>query len=204
MRNLVIYGAGGHGHAVSNLALDLGFKEQVFIDPFTNLTSLNNFSILKEIDKDISTESLIVIAVGSIADRKKIFNEIENSFEKSNFVNLIHPTSVISNNSVLGIGNVIFPKVVLGAKVEVGNFGIINTASVIEHDSKIGDFVNVSPGVICGGNVNIGSNSLIGIGAIIRNGITVSNDSIIGPAAYVNRNTDSYKKYYGIPAKTED
>jgi acetyltransferase-like isoleucine patch superfamily enzyme len=63
------------------------------------------------------------------------------------------------------------------------------------------DFSSLAPGVVTGGNVHIGKFSAIGLGAHIIHGIRIGEQVVVGAGSLVNKNLDSGKVYYGIPAK---
>ena len=55
--------------------------------------------------------------------------------------------------------------------------------------SMIGDHVYISPNAAIGGDATIGAYSFLGLNASVRNGVSVAERSVIGAAAYADRDT---------------
>jgi sugar O-acyltransferase (sialic acid O-acetyltransferase NeuD family) len=141
-----------------------------------------------------------IIAVGSGALRKRIFNKI--SSKKTIFPNLIHPSVLMDKRFVeFGEGLIICAGTILTTNIILGKFVQINLSTSIGHDSNIGDFVTISPGVSVSGNVTILSDCFIGTGAKILENIVIEKETIIGSGAVVTKSIDSSGTYVGVPAK---
>lgn len=105
---------------------------------------------------------------------------------------MIHPTAIISNNSIIR------------DNVEIGAYSIIHDNVIIGNNSKIGAYCELGidtplakeKKLILGTNVNIRSNASIYIGSNIGNdlqtghGITIRENSVIGMGVQLGNRTD--------------
>lgn len=193
MKKIAVYGAGGHGKVVANIAKLNGYEDIIYVDD--------------GIDKFLSFESFlqknlkipIALGVGSNPIRQKVYKKcIDKALEVKT---LIHPTAVISDNTSIDEGTVVMANAVINTDTVIGKCCIINTSSVIEHDNVIGDFVHISPQVACAGDVKIDDCTHIGIGSCIIQGIHIGSHSIIGAGSVVVKNIEKKTLVYGNPGK---
>lgn len=192
MKSIYIYGASGHGLVVSDIAKACGYENVIFIDDGEN--EYPTFDGIKG-----NNHIPIALGIGNNNIRAKLFEKAQNSsFE---VVTLVHPSSIISHNVIIGIGTVVMPNVVINSKATIGKGVILNTSCVIEHECIINNFVHISPKVALAGNVRIGEYTHIGIGTNIVQGLEIGNNSIIGAGAVVVKNIGNYKKAYGNPCR---
>jgi len=175
---LYVHGDGGHGHAVTAAALDLGYE-------------------VVQTDKKYNTEpplgSDCIFAIGRNADRKKC--------NRQGMVSIVHPAAFVSQGSQVGRGSYIGPKatIIAGAKISTGC--IINTSAIVEHDCWIGPWCHISPGAVLCGNVTIGEGCWIGANATIREGRTIAPWSIVGCGSTVIRDIEEAGTYVGSPVR---
>lgn len=192
MKSIYIYGASGHGLVVADIARSCGYENIIFIDDGENdnLT----FENIKE-NKHIP----IALGIGNNNIRAKLFKKVKDNGFK--IVTLIHPSSVVSPNAIIGKGTIIMPNVVVNANAIIGDGVILNTSCVIEHECRIEKFVHISPNVALAGNVIVGEYTHIGIGSNVIQGIIVGKNTIIGAGSIVVKNIGNFKKAYGTPCK---
>ncbi|MDO6605152.1 acetyltransferase [Arenibacter palladensis] len=119
----------------------------------------------------------------------------------TNFLNLIHPTAVLSNSATLGSGIQIGSHTSVNALSQIG-FGVnIKNNCYIGHHGKMGDFVTINPGVTLSGLVEIGNNTIIGAGAIIRDKVKIGSNCTIGMGSNVVTDIPDDSIAYGNPCK---
>ncbi len=190
MKMIYIYGAGGHGLVVADIAKACGYQHIQFVDDhLPYYPSLN----------DIVADRPITIGVGDNTIRAKIFDKLQHrGFE---MVSLIHPTATIADTVSIGVATVIMPHVVVNAKSTIGKGSILNTASVIEHENMIGSFVHISPNVSLGGAVTVGDFTHVGIGSIVIQGIQIGNASTIGAGSVLVKHIPQNCLAYGNPCR---
>ena len=190
---LAIYGAGGHGKVVADIALKCGYDEIIFIDDFKDgfisfEKFLNNY-------KDIP----VALGIGDNFLRKKIYYKLKN--HKLRIKTIIHPNSIISDNVEIKEGCVIMPGSVINVDTKIEKGVIINSGSIIEHDCKIEDFVHIAPNSSLAGNVKIGELAFIGIGSVVIQNINIGKSSIVGAGSVVLEDVLEKSVVAGVPAK---
>lgn len=200
---LLIWGAGGHGRVVLDVALSTGaFKRIAFIDDDGAKTSRTfcGHELLGRADQlHRFTGSAFIVAIGDNRMRSQNFNRACTGGLLP--ATLIHPTAVISPSVSIGPGTVIMPGAIVNAGASIGENCIINSAAVIEHDCRLGPHVHVSPRAVLGGNVIVNSLAHIGIGAIVLPTATIGQAAVVGAGAVVLREAPPGCTVVGIPAK---
>lgn len=99
----------------------------------------------------------------------------------------IHPTAVVSQKSIIGIGNIIFENVLIQPFVKIGDGNVIQASSNIMHHTSIGNYNFMAANTTINGQVEIGNNNFIGSGAVIRNRVSLSNYCLVGAGAYIDK-----------------
>jgi hypothetical protein len=146
-QKLLVIGAGPLARVITDIAEDLLNIEVLgyVIDqpPFVPGSRLLGKPILW-IDEVIDLDQSF-FAICSIYKKKKslIIDKFIN--QGINFVNLIHPRSVISRRVQMGVGNFIAGGVQISSDSELRNHSIINRGVLIGHDVFIDDFSVLSP-----------------------------------------------------------
>ncbi len=118
-----------------------------------------------------------------------------------NWVNVIHPSAMISPSARLGVGVVVGPGVTVSSHATVGDFVSLGRASSIGHHSSVGDFSRLGPGVIIPGEVSIGSRVVIGPAATFVNGVRITDGVLIGAGSVVTRHVRKPVQIMGNPAR---
>ena len=192
MKEILIYGASGHGLVVSDIARACGYEKIILIDD-----GENDYPCFEEI-KDRCGH--MALGIGSNHIRQLLFNKVKSfGFE---LPVLIHPSSFISPSSIIEEGSVIMPHVVVNAKARIGKGVILNTSCVVEHECYVDDFAHISPCVALAGCVRIGKMTHIGIGSCVIQNITIGEESLVGAGSVVVSNLPDHKVCFGSPCKT--
>lgn len=210
-KNIIIFGAGGHAKVIidlieaSNIFTIIGImdnklsKGSVFCGyPILGLDEslpviLDNFSVFGGL-----------VAIGDNASRQSVVSRILAIVPEFRFVNIIHPSAIISKSVKMGLGNVIMPGAVINTSTEIHNHTIINTSVSVDHDCRVGDFVSLCPSVTLAGNVVIKDHCFLGMCASIAPNCTVGSHSIIGAGSIVLNDVPSQVKSFGIPSRVYD
>jgi UDP-N-acetylbacillosamine N-acetyltransferase len=157
--DLILYGFGGFGFSVAEIAIENGFQIiGVFDDnePIKNEIKNGKIIYLGKYNPNLHLEIPIIITIGNNELRAKILSKI-----KHQFISIIHNSAIISLNSIIETGCLIMPNVVIHANTIVKKHCIINTSSVIDHDCEIENFVHIRPLSYIGSNSSISSFSVI-------------------------------------------
>lgn len=105
--------------------------------------------VLGDIDNyRVSEDEYFVIGIADIKFRKFVINKLEE--KGGSFINLIHPTAMVSKNCKIGIGNIIGPFSNIGRNSQIGDFNVVLAYSMISHDCIIGNNNGFASALLCG------------------------------------------------------
>lgn len=196
MNRLVIIGASGHGKVVSDIAIQNGYKDIIFLDDNENIKECAGFKVAgKCMEYSRILNSDYFVAIGNAEIRKQIQEKLPN------VTTLIHPKAVIGRGVTIGCGTVVMAGAVINSGCIIGRGCIVNTSSSVDHDCKIEDFVHISIGCHIAGTVSVGKKTWIGAGTVVSNNIHICDNCMIGAGAVVIKDIDEPGTYIGVPAK---
>lgn len=203
METLCIYGCGGMGREIADLAYRMKkWKNIIFVDD--NIKSrivdeLEVYTFDEAINHYNKANLEFIITIGEPLTRQMLYERLDRY--NLNSANLISPEVYISRFSSVERGTIIHTGATLTVNVQIGRGCLINKHVVIGHDATIGNYTVISPNATIGGEANIGSGCFVGSGAVIRNGISIGENSIIGMGAVVLKDVDPNSVMVGNPAK---
>ena len=207
MKNVIVIGSGGHAKVIIDIIHSMnkykiiGITSQSFRkgEMFIGHKIIGDIDVLCEFNPE---ECLIAMGIGGFKDnciRQKNFLAVKSM--GFTFLNVIHPSAIISKTCLFGEGIVIFPGVVLNTDVSIGDNTIVATGSTIDHETVIGKHILVSAGVTVGAYAKINDNVLIALGAKVVSGIIIGKNSLVAAGAVVIKDVQDNEVVYGIPAK---
>jgi sugar O-acyltransferase (sialic acid O-acetyltransferase NeuD family) len=202
LRTLVIWGCGGHGRVVFDIATAMGvFGGIWFYDdrPDAAATVAGTAVLTGSIGSAAPEGAEFVIAIGDNRVRAAKFAEALGAGLRPAICG--HPTACISPSAVVGAGTVLMPFAVVQAGARVGLNCILNTCAVVEHDCVIGDHAHLSPSAVLGGNVQVGEFAHMGIGTVARPGARVGAHAVVGAGAVVLDKVEPNTTVAGVPAR---
>ena len=197
MKTLILIGGGGHCKSVIEAAESAGYSilgvldmpEEVGKEILSTKVIGTDDNIPSYVDK-----AEFVITVGFIknpAIRIRLYNKVKEVGGK--LATIIASTAHVSKYATIGEGTVVMHHAFVNAGAKVGNNVILNTFTNIEHDAIIGDQCHISTGTMVNGDCKIGANCFIGSQSVLANGITISDDIIVGAGnKYVFRKDKSH------------
>ncbi|MFS4417478.1 acetyltransferase [Maribacter sp. 2307ULW6-5] len=208
MENIIIFGASGHGSVVADcVERSGGYRIVGFVDSFKGKGMVHHgYPVLgSEYDLPFVISKFNVkggiVAIGDNWCRKGMVDRILRIDPNFNFVMVVHPKAVMSNNAVIGPGSVVMPGAVVNAGAVVGEHCILNTNVSLGHDGVMDNFSSLAPRVATGGNLFLGRFSAVGLGSSIIENIEIGEHTVIGAGSLVVGNVPSYVVAYGSPAK---
>ena len=196
MKEINIFGAGGHSLVIESIVKKLNYDAiNIFDDNLVNSKINNfrgNFDDLVQYNKDYECDNFI--AIGDNLIRKEKFLILSSI--NMNVISIIDPSANVSKDVLIGVGSVIMPGCNINSKSIIGKCAIINTGSNIDHEAKIGDFVHISPGCNLSGQVQVGRYTWIGIGSTIINNIKIGDNVFISAGSTIYENIHDNKRIY--------
>ena len=204
MKSIAIIGGGGNSRVIIDALYESSKKENIkiigFYDDNVNCEEYRNIKRLGKIDEINNKDEIYYICgIGNLKIRKKIIEKFNNI----NWINVIHPSSIISETVKLGRGIFINAGTIINSKAYIEDHCIINTNSVIEHDVSIGVNCHIAPSVTICGHVTIKGQTFIGVGTKIidenKSGyIKIGEYNFINAGSLILHSTEDNKKIKGI------
>jgi sugar O-acyltransferase (sialic acid O-acetyltransferase NeuD family) len=207
---VAILGAGGMGREVYWYLTAFGAGPLVFVDDVSGIRSVRMGTVDVAVIADWDFSARVgrpevrhfVIGVGDpAAKRKMVERAIRAGLEP--IETIVHPRACLAaGDSVLGVGGVLCPGVIVSTNVRIGDYVICNWNTSIGHDAVIGDFATVNPGVCVSGNVQLGEDVYLGAGSVVRERIRIARGVVVGAAACVVKDIDEPDTVVvGVPAR---
>lgn len=208
MKNLVLIGGGNQAH----YTIDIIEKEGKYniigiIDSIHDINSErfgykiigrqeNILQLIEEYSIDVG-----VISIGDNWSRYIVYNKILEQVPNFEFVNAIHPSVIVGNNVIMGVGIVAMAGCIFNPKSKIGNFTFFATGAQVEHDCQIDEFSSISAGSITGGYVKLGKFSAITLGVTVIDRLEIGSNTVVGSGSLVTKSLPDNVLAYGHPAK---
>lgn len=139
---------------------------------------------------DVSKYKMI-IAVGYIQMnnvREKKYLEAKK--KGYSFVNYIHPSVEIHENTKIGENNIILDHVSIQPYVSIGNSNFLWSNATLAHGSSIDNSNWITSGVVISGDVILKSKCFLGANATIGHNISIESENYIGANSLIIKNTN--------------
>lgn len=206
MKEIVIIGAGGNSKVVIDIINNMNLKSNELrilglLDDSLEKDSFMGFPILGPVDVAVRYHNQKkVFFINAIGDNKTR-SSITERHPELNYITVIHPSAVISNDVEIGGGSMIMAGSVINIGTKIGRGCIINTGAVVEHDNQLGDYVHIASSSTTAGNVQIGDRTMLGTGTKVIQGIVIGSDTMIGAGSVVITDVSDNCTAVGVPAK---
>lgn len=141
--NLLIIGAGGHGHVVKEIAQALGIYKKIdFIDDGSDIA----IGTCKELKRFKESYTDAFVAFGDNALRHTWFLKAKEL--GYHIPALVHPRAYVSPSAIIEEGVVILPNAVINTRAKLKAGTIIGIGTLIDHDVTIGEYCHINSGAI--------------------------------------------------------
>ena len=205
MKRIAIIGGGGHSRVIIDTLCELSKKNNMkligFYDDNINCEEYRHIKRLGKIDeiKNSNHEVYYICGIGNLKIRRSVIDMLSNI----NWINVVHPSSIISDTVKLGKGIFINAGTIINSKANIKDHCIINTNSVIEHDVSIGQNCHIAPSVTICGHATIKDETFIGVGTTIINKnkdgfINIGSNNFLNAGSLIIHSTDDNMKIKGI------
>ena len=207
IEKIVIYGIGklaellsysikeNNMYEISAYAAD---KEYISQESYNNL-HLVDFENIENIYPPDKYKMFVLVGYKSMRARKNAFLKAKEKGYR--FVNYIDKSAILSNDAVIGENNILSPGIFLECFGKIGDNNVIRPKTYIGHDFEIGSHNYISPCCNIASSCIIGNLNFIGIGTTITDKRHISDETLIGAASLVVKDTEPHSKYIGSPAK---
>jgi sugar O-acyltransferase (sialic acid O-acetyltransferase NeuD family) len=210
MKKIAVIGAGGMGREVLDIIEACNQEKERYevlgfiVDPQYGQkgTLINDAPILGGFDwlEKYHDDVYVVCGVGLSHQRYQLVQRARRL--NCQFLNLIHPSVLLTRRIRFGVGAIIGAGSVLTNQIYIGNHVIVNIGCTVSHDTVLQDFVTLSPGVHIAGNVTLGDGCYVGIGASIIEKLKIGEWSIIGAGSTIIREVVSNTTVVGVPGRS--
>jgi sugar O-acyltransferase (sialic acid O-acetyltransferase NeuD family) len=208
MKRLIIIGARNLGREVLSLAMQChGYQKDWFpigfLDSDGSLYEKNQLSlpIISSVEDYFPTENdVFICALGNCKAKKKY---VDLMLERGGiFLNLIHPTTIIHENSNLEgkQGIIIQPHCLLSDHVIIEDFVTIQANSTIGHNTYVSKYCHISAYTFTGGGVQIEECVLTGTRSTLLPDIRVGKNAVVGACSLVTKQVPESTTVFGSPA----
>ena len=163
--NLLILGAGSHGHAVRETALALGvFQEISFLDDAVKADNI--IGKCSDYTKFLAGYPVAFVAFGDNELRRKW----TLALKEAGFIipRLIHPHATVSEDAQIGDGTVVLAQATVNAMARIGESCIIAQNSMIGFQAAVGPYVHVDCGGIIMKNADVEGLTVVKSAEVIR------------------------------------
>lgn len=137
--NLLILGAGSHGHAVYEIADRLGIFQKIsFLDD--NITGDGIVGRIEDVLDYRKEFPLCFVAIGNNERRKELAEKVT----KAGFITprLISPETSVARGAVIGQGTIVMPQATINAGAKIGDFCIIASNSLIGFNATVQSYAH--------------------------------------------------------------
>jgi sugar O-acyltransferase (sialic acid O-acetyltransferase NeuD family) len=205
MKTLAIYGSGGLGREVLDLARTIVDVEKTFnsiclIDDYSPNRIVNGAQVLSFEDllsKGGDVE--VSIAIGEPAARVKIREKVIRAGIP--LATLIHPTASVGYGANIGAGVTICFSACVSSNTTISENVYMQPFSLIGHDTIVGRDSVLSPHVQVCGNCKIGRETFLGVGCVVKEKVVIGSNSIVSMCSVVMRNVSDGVVVSGNPAR---
>jgi UDP-3-O-[3-hydroxymyristoyl] glucosamine N-acyltransferase len=133
----------------------------------------------------------ILIGIGSVAGRKKMYKIAQN--RHFSFVSYIHPSAWIASNARIGDGVIICPNCVVSAFAEIADNAAINVFCGVGHGARVGEHTVMGPYSVINGDTSLGEGCFLGSRATLFPKVSLGRGCIVDAHSVVKMSAGDFK-----------
>lgn len=209
--DIIIVGAGGFGREVMQWARSTFDRNQFRLKGFLDDDSecINNThcglpwlgSIAEGKDRyAIQENDRFLYAIGNIENKRSIIQGLKK--RGAQFINLIHPTAIVSDSAKLGEGVVVCPFALVSDQATLDDFTMVNFYASCAHDVTIGKYSILSPYATVNGFSQLEEEVFLGTHATVTAYLSVGTKSKISANSVAMKDVPPNSIVYGVPGKS--
>ncbi len=151
------------------------------------------YKLAKPVLGDINTYNIFetdnfLVGISNIPFRMKMISILKERGAK--ITGFIHYTSLISESTVVGDGNIIYPFCIIGPNCKIGSHNMVTAYSFISHDCKIGSNNFFSTAGLSG-NVTVGDENFFGIRSTAIPNVSIGSRNVIQAGMTIDKDVES-------------
>lgn len=202
-KRVIIFGAGGHGKVLADVALRLGFSVAGFVDDRPELSMVAGLEVPVLGDRawllNQSREIFCcALGIGDNFVRMRVSEVLQS--EGFELATLVSPFAAVAPSATIAAGATVMAGAVINPLASLGEGAIVNSGAIVEHDVKVGRYATVSPNSVLAGAVEIGELAHVAINATVLPCLRIGHRSILGAGSVATRSIPDDVIAYGIPA----
>ncbi|WP_299460650.1 NeuD/PglB/VioB family sugar acetyltransferase [uncultured Gimesia sp.] len=204
---LAIIGAGDLGHSIFRLTKEIPHLNTIgFFDDTCLSDSVHGLPVFSPIDSiedhwknNNFDAAIIAIGYKHMRFRSELFTRLKTL--NIPFASVVHPSTIIAADAIVGEGSVLFPGCVLDIGVCIGNNCVLNSGVTVAHDSRIDDHTMCGPRVTLAGFTHVQHSCFLGVGTTVIDNIKIEPHVHTGGGTVVIDNLPGNYLYVGVPAR---
>ena len=199
MLDLLIVGAGGFARELHTWVPDVFPDDAYRFKGFLGADDgRSKITVLADpCDYLPQSEDRFILAIGNLSVRRKVAQSIEE--KGGQFIDFIHPTSIIAPTARVGRGAVIYPFSIVSNAAELGAFVHLSVYASVGHDAQTGENCYLAPYATMNGESFIGDDVLLGSHATILSGVRVGSRTNVSANSSVVRDAPDDATVFGVP-----
>lgn len=200
----MIFGAGGLGQHLRDIALDTGAYAPVAYldsDPARHGRAVGDLRVWGGMEQVGALRRAgvrhAVVAIGENATRARLARELEQ--RGLVLASLRHPSAQVAATARVESHVMLGPRAIVCANVQIGRHCILSAGALADHDCVLGEAVYLHPAVRLAGGVRVDDCAMIEIGAAVIPGRCIGRGARVGAGTVVIRDVAPRGHVAGVP-----